>query len=113
MVAANELRKGESVDLESEAGLMNLASKALGYTAGIGFIGDAAGIVGLTGGRGGLSAPVLGLANAPGSLVQGTGHLLQGEGSEALADYMQAARTALPFVGVFPGTALLQNALKE
>lgn len=52
MVAANELRKGESVDLESEAGLMNLASKALGYTAGIGFIGDAAGIVGLTGGRG-------------------------------------------------------------
>lgn len=113
MVAANELRKGESVDLESEAGLMSLASKALGYTAGIGFIGDAAGIVGLTGGRGGLSAPVLGLANAPGSLVQGTGHLLQGEGSEALADYMQAARTALPFVGVFPGTALLQNALKE
>lgn len=113
MVAANELRKGESVDLGSEAGLMDLASKAIGYTAGIGFIGDAAGIVGLTGGRGGLSAPVLGLANAPGSIVQGTGHLLQGEGSEALADYMQAARTALPFVGVAPGTALLQNALKE
>ncbi len=113
MVAANELRKGEVPDFTSEEGLLDLSKKAIGYTAGIGFIGDAAGIVGLTGGRGGLSAPILGLANAPGSLVQGTGHLLQGEGSEALADYMQAARTALPFVGVAPGTALLQNALKE
>ena len=113
MVAANELRKGEVPDFTSEEGLLDLSKKAIGYTAGIGFIGDAAGILGLTGGRGGLSAPVLGLANAPGSIVQGTGHLLQGEGSEALADYMQAARTALPFVGVAPGTALLQNALKE
>ena len=113
MVAANELRKGEVPDFTSEEGLLDLSKKAIGYTAGIGFIGDAAGILGLTGGRGGLSAPVLGLANAPGSIIQGTGHLLQGEGSEAIADYMQAARTALPFVGVAPGTALLQNALKE
>lgn len=113
MVAANELRKGEVPDFTSEEGLLDLSKKAIGYTAGIGFIGDAAGILGLTGGRGGLSAPVLGLANAPGSIIQGTGHLLHGEGSEALADYMQAARTALPFVGVAPGTALLQNALKE
>jgi len=113
MVAANELRKGESVDLTSEDGLKDLAKKALGYTAGLGFIGDAASIVGLTGGRGGLSAPVLSLANAPGGIVRGTTHLLKGEGTEALADYMQAASTVLPLLSVAPGTALLLNALKE
>lgn len=113
MVGVNELRKGEAVDLSSPEGLADLAQKGIGYTAGLGFIGDAAGIVGLTGGRGGLSAPVLGLANAPLSVARGTEKLIEGESAEGIADYMQAARTALPFIGVMPGTALLQNALKE
>lgn len=112
MVSMNELRKGEDVDF-SEEGLLKLSGKAISYTAGLGYIGDVANVVGLTGGRGGMSAPVLGLANAGVSLAEGSKSILTGEVQEGLGDYMQAARTVLPIVGIFPGTAALQNALKE
>lgn len=112
MVSLNELRKGEDVDF-SEEGLLKLSGKAISYTAGLGYIGDVANVVGLTGGRGGMSAPVLGLANAGVSLAEGSKSILTGEVQEGLGDYMQAARTVLPIVGIFPGTAALQNALKE
>lgn len=112
MVSMNELRKGEDVDF-SEEGLLKLSGKAISYTAGLGYIGDVAHVVGLTGGRGGMSAPVLGLANAGVSLAEGSKSILTGEVQEGLGDYMQAARTVLPIVGIFPGTAALQNALKE
>lgn len=112
MVSLNELRKGEDVDF-SEEGLLKLSGKAISYTAGLGYIGDVANVVGLTGGRGGMSAPVLGLANAGVSLAEGSKSILTGEVQAGLGDYMQAARTVLPIVGIFPGTAALQNALKE
>lgn len=112
MVSMNELRKGEDMDF-SEEGLLKLSGKAISYTAGLGYIGDVANVVGLTGGRGGMSAPVLGLANAGVSLAEGSKSILTGEVQEGLGDYMQAARTVLPIVGIFPGTAALQNALKE
>lgn len=112
MVSMNELRKGEDVDF-SEEGLLKLSGKAISYTAGLGYIGDVANVVGLTGGRGGMSAPVLGLANAGVSLAEGSKSILTGEVQEGLGDYMQAARTVLPIVGIFPGTAALQKTFQE
>lgn len=112
MVSMNELRKGEAVDF-SEEGLLKLSGKAISYTAGLGYIGDVANVVGLTGGRGGMSAPVLGLANAGVSLAEGSKSILTGEVQEGLGDYMQAARTVLPIVGIFPGTAALQKTFQE
>lgn len=112
MVSMNELRKGEDVDF-SEEGLLKLSGKAISYTAGLGYIGDVANVVGLTGGRGGMSAPVLGLANAGVSLAEGSKSILTGEVQEGLGDYMQAARTVLPIVGIFPGSAALQKTFQE
>lgn len=112
MVSLNELRKGEDVDF-SEEGLLKLSGKAISYTAGLGYIGDVANVVGLTGGRGGMSAPVLGLANAGVSLAEGSKSILTGEVQEGLGDYMQAARTVLPIVGIFPGSAALQKTFQE
>lgn len=112
MVAANEFRKGEEVSFDEE-GLADLMQKAVGYTAGLGFIGDAAGIVGLSGGRGGISVPITGLANAAPAAAGAIGDALQGEGAAAAGDAVQTARTVLPFVSILPGVAALQNALKE
>ena len=112
MVAANEFRKGEEVSFDEE-GLADLMQKAVGYTAGLGFIGDAAGIVGLSGGRGGISVPITGLANAAPAAAGAIGNALQGEGAAAAGDAVQTARTVLPFVSILPGVAALQNALKE
>lgn len=112
MVAANEFRKGEEVSFDEE-GLADLMQKAVGYTAGLGFIGDAAGIVGLSGGRGGISVPITGLANAAPAAAGAVGNALQGEGAAAAGDAVQTARTILPFVSILPGVAALQNALKE
>jgi len=112
MVAANEFRKGEEVSFDEE-GLADLMQKAVGYTAGLGFIGDAAGIVGLSGGRGGISVPITGLANAAPAAAGAVGNALQGEGAAAAGDAVQTARTVLPFISIMPGVAALQNALKE
>ena len=112
MVAANEFRKGEDVSFD-EKGLADLLQKAVGYTAGLGFIGDAAGIVGLSGGRGGISVPITGLANAAPAAAGAIGNAVQGEGAAAAGDAVQAARAVLPFVSILPGSAALQNALQE
>lgn len=112
MVAANEFRKGEDVSFD-EKGLADLMQKAVGYTAGLGFIGDAAGIVGLSGGRGGISVPITGLANAAPAAAGAIGNAVQGEGAAAAGDAVQAARAVLPFVSILPGSAALQNALQE
>lgn len=112
MVAANEFRKGEDVSFD-EKGIADLMQKAVGYTAGLGFIGDAAGIVGLSGSRGGISVPITGLANAAPAAAGAVGNAIQGEGAAAAGDAVQAARTVLPFVSIMPGVAALQNALEE
>jgi len=112
MVAANEFRKGEDVSFD-EKGIADLMQKAVGYTAGLGFIGDAAGIVGLSGGRGGISVPITGLANAAPAAAGAVGNAIQGEGAAAAGDAVQAARAVLPFVSIMPGVAALQNALEE
>ena len=112
MVAANEFRKGEDVSFD-EKGLADLMQKAVGYTAGLGFIGDAAGIVGLSGGRGGISVPITGLANAAPAAAGAIGNAVQGEGTAAAGDAVQAARAVLPFVSILPGSAALQSALQE
>jgi hypothetical protein len=112
MVGVNEVRKGESVALD-DAGLAALAQKALGYNSVLGFVGDLAGIAGLTGGRGGLSVPVTGLANAVPAAAGAIGNTLTGDFQGAAADSMQVARTALPFLNVAPGMAALNEALKE
>lgn len=112
MVAANEFRKGEDVSFD-EAGLADLMQKAVGYTTGLGFIGDAAGIIGLSGGRGGISVPITGLANAAPAAAGAIGNAVQGEGAAAAGDAVQAARAVLPFVSIMPGVAALQNALEE
>lgn len=112
MVAANEFRKGGDVSFD-EDGILDLMQKAVGYTAALGFIGDAAGIAGLSGGRGGYSVPITGLANAVPAAVGIPGELLAGDPTAAAGNAVQVARTALPFVSIVPGIAALQNALED
>lgn len=112
MVATNEFRKGEDVSFD-EDGILDLMQKAVGYTAALGFIGDAAGIAGLSGGRGGYSVPITGLANAVPAAVGIPGELLAGDPTAAAGNAVQVARTALPFVSIMPGIAALQNALED
>lgn len=112
MVAANEFRKGEDVSFD-EDGILDLMQKAVGYTAALGFVGDAAGIAGLSGGRGGYSVPITGLANAVPAAVGIPGELLAGDPTAAAGNAVQVARTALPFVSIMPGIAALQNALED
>lgn len=110
MVSANEARKG---DLElSNNKLKEMAKKAIGYTAGLGFVADAAGIVGLTGGRGGMSTPLLALAEAPGRALGGMGKMFEGEYREGTADILKAASMVVPGINVMPGTALAIDALQ-
>lgn len=110
MVSVNEARKGE-LDL-SDDGLKTLAKKSVGYTAGLGFVSDAAGILGLTGGRGGLSTPVTAMFDAPGRALGGLGKIYEGEYRTGAADIGKASTMVLPFLNVMPGTAMALDALK-
>lgn len=119
MVSVNEARKGQ-LDL-SEAGVQKMAKQAVGYTAALGFVGDAAGILGMTGGRGGLSTPLTGVFDAAprfvGGVAKATG-LKRDEsgayqGASGAADIGKSATMVLPFLNVMPGTAMALEALKE
>lgn len=110
MVSANEARKGQ-LDL-SEKGMRDMAKSAIGYTAGIGFVGDAAGILGLTGGRGGLSTPLTGVLDAAPRAAGGIGKMFSGELREGSADVGKAATMVVPFLNVMPGTAMALDAWK-
>lgn len=119
MVSVNEARKGQ-LDL-SEKGVKKMAKTAIGYTAALGFVGDAASILGLTGGRGGLSTPMTGVFDA---LPRATGGIAKAigvsrdesggyQGREGAADIGKAATMVVPFLNVMPGTALALDALKD
>ncbi|QJD54814.1 DNA ejectosome component, peptidoglycan lytic exotransglycosylase [Pseudomonas phage MR6] len=110
MVSLNETRKGK-LEL-NDAGLKKIAKGALGYTAGLGFIGGAASIVGLTGGRAGMSVPLTGIMDAPSRALGGANKMLNGEYREGSADIGKAATQVIPFINAMPGTATVLNAWK-
>lgn len=119
MVSVNDARKGQ-LDL-SEKGVTKMAKSAIGYTAALGFVGDAAGILGLTGGRGGLSTPLTGvfdaLPRAAGGIAKVSGITRDPsgdyQGREGAADIGKAATMVVPFLNVMPGTAMALEALKD
>ena len=118
MVSVNEARKGQ-LDL-SEKGMKDMAKKAIGYTAGMGFVADAAGVLGLTGGRGGLSTPLTGVLDAAPRAAGGVAKVMgisrdeSGgyQGREGSADIGKAATMVVPFLNIMPGTALVLDAWK-
>ncbi len=110
MVGLNEVRKGNPVDF-SEEGLQDIAAKALGYTAGLGFVGDALGIIGV-GGRGGLSTPITGVFDSATRLAGGAGALIEGDVRGGAADIVQSAAMVTPAVMIMPGTALALKAMR-
>lgn len=110
LVMANEARKGNA-DF-SEKGMQEVARKAVGYTAGLGFAGDAAGILGLTSDKKGMTVPLLSLAEAPGRLLGGIGSVVGGETRQGAYDIGKAASMVVPFMNILPGTALALDAIK-
>lgn len=110
LVLANEARKGNT-DL-SDKHLQDVARKAVGYTAGLGFVADAAGIMGLTSDKRGMSVPLLSLAEAPGRMLGGIGKTMAGETREGAYDIGKAAAQFVPFLNMMPGTALALDAVK-
>lgn len=114
-VSANEARKGQ-LDL-SEKGVRNLAVSAVSYTAGLGFVADAANIIGVPGllgaeGRPGFSIPMLSLIEAPARMLGGIKDVVQGDTREGVHDIGKAATMVVPHLNVMPGTALLLDAVK-
>lgn len=110
LVSLNEARKG-NIDM-SDKGLQEIAKKSVGYTAGLGFIADAAGILGLTSDKRGMSVPLLSLAEAPGRMLGGVAKVVAGEGREGAYDIGKAATMSVPFLNIMPGTALALDAIK-
>jgi len=111
MVMVNETRKG-NLDT-SEKGLRNIALRTLGYTAGLGMVGDAAGIVGLTGGRGGLSTPITGIFDAAPTAAGGIGKIFGGEVGGGALDISKAASMVVPTLNVIPGIGLAIKSMQE
>lgn len=110
MVTANEARKGR-LDL-SEEGLREIAVGTIGYTAGLGFAADVAGVLGL-GSRGGLSTPILGVVDALPRAASSVGKAAAGDFRGAAGDLGSAAQLGFPTFNLIPGTAAAINAIKE
>lgn len=110
LVGANEARKG-NFDM-SDKGIQEVAKKAVGYTAGLGFVADAAGILGLTSDKRGMTLPLLSLTEAPGRLLGGIGKVAEGDSRAGAYDIGKAATMVVPFLNVLPGTALALDSIK-
>ncbi len=114
MVTLNEARKG-TLEIETEKDIQKLLQKSIGYTAGLGFYADAAGILGLTGGRGGLGVPIVNAAQAPVKIIGGLTKQFDDNTTnddETLHDVAKGASMVVPVVGAFPGVAYYLNSLK-
>lgn len=115
MVMVNEARKGKLEDVGDEDYQKELAAKAVGYTAGLGFFGDVAGILGATGGRGGISTPSLAATAAPYQVAQGVRKYLDDDlknDDTALYDIAAGMANLIPVIEAAPGTALAIEAMK-
>lgn len=108
VVWANEARKGKLDENELE----DIAQKAIGYTAAMGFWSDMAGIVGLTGHQAGRSVPVLGLLNAPGRIGAGLASAAQGDVAEGAWEVARGTSQLIPGVAAIPVTQLLLESIK-
>lgn len=108
VVWANEARKGKLDENELE----DIAQKAIGYTAALGFWSDMAGIVGLTGHQAGRSVPVLGLLNAPGRIGAGLASAAQGDVAEGSWEVARGTSQLIPGVAAIPVTQLLLESIK-
>lgn len=108
VVWANEARKGKL----DENDLEDIAQKAIGYTAALGFWADMAGIVGLTGHQSGRSVPVLGLLNAPARIGAGLAAAAQGDVAEGAWEVAKGTSQLIPGVAAIPVTQLLLESIK-
>lgn len=111
LVMANEGRKG-TLDT-SEEGIKEAMFKAVGYTAGLGFAGDAFGILGFGGGRGGMSVPITSLFNAGPKIAGGVVKAAGGDFGDGAADIVSGAAMVTPAMMLIPGTGAAINAMKE
>jgi hypothetical protein len=115
MVTLNEARKGKLGDLEDDEYLQELMVKSFGYTAGLGFFADAAGVLGLTGGRGGVGVPIMAATQAPAQMLRGL--FAQFDDSttnnqDGFYDIAKGASAVIPPLNGIPGTQLAIEAMK-
>ena len=112
MVLANEAYKGR-LDT-SDAGIQKSMLKALGSTAGLGFVGDAFSILGFTGGRGGFGVPMTTVFNAAPTIGGGFLKVVKdGELAEGSADIVKGAAMVTPAAMLMPGVGFALESMKE
>ena len=105
----NDKRKDPKGD-GADAG--ELALQSVGMLGAIGFLGDAAGILGLTGGQGGFSTPAFGVLNNVQGLAKGAKSMAHGDVEEGVWQAGKALTMSTPVIAAFPATKLLVESLK-
>ena len=106
----NELRKGNVLDLDDEDDLKKLAATALSYSAGIGMLGDAAGIA--LPGTPDRGMAVTGPVDSVKLATSALGDLATGEFGNAASNAVGFLR-GTTILGAMAGSQLLQEALKS
>lgn len=105
----NDIRKHPKGDGDDASAL---ALKTFGMLGTMGFLGDAAGILGLTGGQGGLSTPVFGAFNNIKGIADAGKAVAEGDFSGGAWKAGKALTMSTPVLAAFPATATLVESLK-
>ena len=105
----NDARKHPKGDGDDAA---QLALKTFGMLGAMGFLGDAAGILGLTGGQGGLSTPVFGALNNIKGISQAAQSFSEGDYTGGAWKAGKALTMSTPVLAAFPATSTLVESLK-
>lgn len=108
MTYLNEVRRGEVPDLDNDADLMRVATRALSYSAALGLFDLGFSVVG--GGRGGVSA--MDVLGSGGSLFQIPNAIADGEAMRAVGLGADAV-AGMTFLGAIPGAQAAIKAAKE
>ena len=109
MMYLNDVRKHPKGDGDDASAL---ALKTFGMLGAMGFLGDAAGILGLTGGQGGLSTPVFGALNNIKGIAQAGQAASEGDYSGAAWKAGKALTMSTPVLAAFPATSTLVESMK-
>lgn len=105
----NDARKHPKGDGDDAS---QLALKTFGMLGAMGFLGDAAGILGLTGGPGGLSTPVFGAFNNLKGLSQSASSFADGDYAGGAWKAGKALTMSTPVLAAFPATSTLVESVK-
>lgn len=105
----NDARKHPKGDGEDAAAL---ALKSVGMLGAIGFLGDAAGLLGLTGGQPGLNTPFFSSVNNAGKVFGGVQTMASGDVTQGAWQTGKALVMATPVLAAFPATATLVESVK-